>query len=87
MIFDRVWSDICVLDTKNIDFQPRLNRYLCFGLPKTTIFNRVWSDIGVLDIKNIDFRPRVKRYLFLDRQKLWFSNVSQAIFVFCILKT
>ena len=31
MIFDRVSSDICVLETRIIDFRASLKRYCCFG--------------------------------------------------------
>ena len=53
VIFERVSSDIAVLELKTTDFRVEI---------KTMIFDRVSSDICVLGTKIIDFRARLKQY-------------------------
>ena len=54
LIFERVSSDIAVLELKTTDFRVEI---------KTLIFNRVSSDICALGTKITDFQARLKRYL------------------------
>ena len=58
MIFNRVLSDICVLDCQKCDFRPRLKRYLCVGCKKPW-FSTASEAIFVLWIPKASIVDRV----------------------------
>ena len=80
LIFERVSSDVAVLEIKttdfqleikNTDFRPRLKRYLCFGNQ-----NYWFSNASQAILLFWNWKPQI----------YWFSTASQAIFVFWELK-